>query len=355
MLQAYATNLKTFYLKHERWAPLSFFAAGFLFDIVTLGRIDDLWGQIQQTLYLLLVGLILVLSFKDFQPTHPTLIKIWNFKDEGLSFLLGSLLSFYTIFYFKASSTISSFLFLFVLCLLIYINEARAFWKWSRFIPMILYIICLISYSLCLVPILVGGIGPWIFIASLLMSALFFMPVIYFLRSTLAPMQTGKILASTLAIFALLYFTSVIPPVPLALNDLAIYRDLKKEDGHYHFSYTRSPWKFWQKGDQHFLARPGDKIYLYVNVFSPGGLNEKLFVRWELRGKFNWEPQDLIPIEISGGRSEGFRGFTIKQNYSPGDWRVMIETQDKRELGRLNFTVELDSETSPREFRTHVE
>jgi hypothetical protein len=187
------------------------------------------------------------------------------------------------------------------------------------------------------------------------LSSLFFYPVIHLLKPVIALKELLKILGGTLAAFIIMYFTGMIPPVPLALKDMALFHELKKENGQYLFSYTRPPWKIWQKGDQHFVARPGDRIHLFIRVFSPGGLSEKLFVRWELEGTGGWIPQDLIPIEISGGREEGFRGFTIKQNYSPGEWRVKIQTQDNRELGRLYFTVELSNDTTPREFHQQIE
>ncbi|HEX4922592.1 MAG TPA: DUF2914 domain-containing protein, partial [Bdellovibrionales bacterium] len=54
----------------------------------------------------------------------------------------------------------------------------------------------------------------------------------------------------------------------------------------------------------------------------------------------------------SGGREEGFRGFTFKQNYQPGDWRVKIETTDGREIGRITFEVVAADTVPVREFET---
>jgi hypothetical protein len=52
-----------------------------------------------------------------------------------------------------------------------------------------------------------------------------------------------------------------------------------------------------------------------------------------------------------GGREEGYRGVTKKNNFAPGDWRVQIETRDGREVGRITFTIELDESTSERELK----
>ena len=71
--------------------------------------------------------------------------------------------------------------------------------------------------------------------------------------------------------------------------------------------------------------------------------------------KVGWQSRDRIGITVTGGREEGFRGFTKKSNYEPGKWRVQIETRDGREVGRLNFTVEADDGTTPREIHSEID
>jgi len=54
---------------------------------------------------------------------------------------------------------------------------------------------------------------------------------------------------------------------------------------------------------------------------------------------------------VRGGRKGGYRGFTAKQNFSEGEWRVGVETSDAREIGRMYFTVEkAEPSSSPRVF-----
>jgi len=60
---------------------------------------------------------------------------------------------------------------------------------------------------------------------------------------------------------------------------------------------------------------------------------------WEPGGR-GWLLQDSIPIRIVGGREEGFRGYGFKTNYQPGHWKVQVETDDGREIGRVYFTLE---------------
>jgi hypothetical protein len=49
---------------------------------------------------------------------------------------------------------------------------------------------------------------------------------------------------------------------------------------------------------------------------------------------------DRIPIEITGGRKKGYRGYTVKQRLNSGEWQVDVETGDGQIIGRIAFQVE---------------
>jgi len=89
-----------------------------------------------------------------------------------------------------------------------------------------------------------------------------------------------------------------------------------------------------------------------LSIFSPARFNDQVKLMWYLdTDKNGWTLQDTIPLTILGGREEGFRGYGMKSYYQPGEWRVIVETSDGREVGRINLTVETDDSTEPREFQ----
>ena len=49
-----------------------------------------------------------------------------------------------------------------------------------------------------------------------------------------------------------------------------------------------------------------------------------------------------MPLQVTGGKQEGYAGYAYKQNWHPGDWKVSVETRDGREIGRRRFTVGTD-------------
>lgn len=345
-----------YYKKHKRFFPFVFFLVGFLFDVFTIQRIDSLNQILGQSFYLFLIALLLLMILRDehhYVPIPKFLNKVWKYNQEALHFLLGSLLSKYTIFFFKSASLTTSFIFIIFLVTLMVINEFVRLKKDKIILYFILYSLCFTSFWIHIIPTLMKYIGYTPFMISLLVSFSLFYIYFLFLDSNMKidlKIRRNILLSfmSVEATFAILYTLQILPPLPLSLQYIGIFHDLKKADGKYVLSYTRPIWKFWQNGDQTFYARPGDKVFAFVRVFSPTGFHDQLKVRWLYETKKGWEPQDAIPIQINGGRNEGFRGYTVKNNYVPGHWRVQIETNDAREVGRINLNIIADNSNKPR-------
>jgi len=146
----------------KKHASLIFLALGFLFDIITLQRIDQLITLLQHGLFLfVLLGLLSVAFLREQGLIRKTswLCKGLRYQQAALHFIFGSLLSAFTIFYFKSSSLVTSFLFLFLLLVLLLLNELPRFQKLGLKIKFSLFSLCLISYFSYLVPTLLGFMG----------------------------------------------------------------------------------------------------------------------------------------------------------------------------------------------------
>jgi hypothetical protein len=94
---------------------------------------------------------------------------------------------------------------------------------------------------------------------------------------------------------------------------------------------------------------------VFFRIFSPARFADQVRMRWfwqpEGRG---WTLQDTIPINIVGGREQGFRGYGVKTNFQPGPWKVQVETADGREIGRVYFDLETAS-AEPRVITTDLD
>ncbi|MEZ4752372.1 MAG: DUF2914 domain-containing protein [Bdellovibrionota bacterium] len=351
------------YQKHAKTAPAMSFALGFVFDIATMGRIDSAWMIAQQGLYLAIVGVLVLFELweklGDYNP-RKHFKKFWRYQEAVVHFFLGALLSAYTLFYFKSASVFSAFLFLFLLSALLIANEFERVRRAGIALRFGMFSLCLASYLIYTMPIFLGFLGDFPFLLSISLSTALGTIIYYVLRDQLPDKARlrRQALYPHLAvhlIFTVLYFLRAIPPVPLSISYMGVYHDITKKGDEYHLSYTRPSWKFWQNGDQVFEYVEGDKLFGFASIFSPSGFKDNVYVRWLYKeGKQGWQTQDLIPIQITGGRDEGFRGYTVKEHFRPGSWRFQVETEDGREIGRLYFEIEAISEIARRESNTEI-
>lgn len=353
------SKFSEFYNKHEAHLEIAFFICGFLLDLFTLSNPDDLLSIFQQVLYLTIIGMFLYYdvlnSFQKIQ-ISPKLTKIWEYRQLIVHFLFGSLLSVYSIFYFKSSSLISSFVFIIFMSAILIGNELAIFKNAGHWLKFGMFILCLNAFFSILFPTLLGFIG----IIPFTLSVLSTIGCAYFLFKKILPQEIEKVfiqkqlfvpMVVVQAAFVILYFAGWIPPVPLSANYMGIYHNIEKKDGKYLLYHQKPFWKFWANGDQSFNAQFGDNIFFFSKIYSPARFSDQVNIRWMNKDpKQGWVTWDVIPMNISGGREDGFRGFTYKSKYQPGDWRVQIETTDGREIGRLYFTVYTDETSEPREF-----
>jgi len=138
------------------------------------------------------------------------------------------------------------------------------------------------------------------------------------------------------------YFFNLIPPVPLALETGIVAHNVEKINGEYLVTYQEELWyKFWRGNSLTYYQEPGSNIYVFASVFAPTNLTKNIYHRWLWKNPEtgNWNETDRIGYEITGGRDEGYRGFTFKRNVNDGFWRVDVITEEGQILGIINFEV----------------
>lgn len=348
-----------FYDQHEMRVNLGFFLGGFVFDVITLSSIDDMFSVVQQVLYLFIVGFLLVAEFLVTAQRWGVpgwLAKPWEYRSAIVHFILGSLLSIYSLFFLKSASIFSSLTFVALLMGIMVANELKN--VQSRGDTKIgLYVVCLFSFFSMMIPVALGFVGWVPFLLALTATGLVLWAVYKFLMKQVNDAELLKrhlVLpgASVSGLFLVFYLLGWIPPVPLAVEEMGIYHDIQKNNGSYFLSHENPWYKPWNNGDQDFSARPGDKIHLFAKVFSPARFDDTVILHWQKFDVANgWMTTDKIPLRVTGGRVGGYRGHASKGNYTPGDWRVGIETTDGREIGRIPFSISLATNSEPRNFK----
>lgn len=87
-------------------------------------------------------------------------------------------------------------------------------------------------------------------------------------------------------------------------------------------------------------------LYAYTAIYAPRQLHERVYHRWVLNG----QEVNRIPIEIFGGREEGYRAWSHKVGFPAdprGRWRVDVVTEGGQLIGSLSFAVSGDLPADP--------
>ena len=358
------SRFNQFTQKFADYFPAIFFFAGFAWDALTIGRSVAVQDLAIFAAYLFVAAIIL---FVIGRPSYvladsvraieqlPTWLPNWlssriaslykrlhypHLPYFFLQFIYGNLLSSLFILYFKSANHWLAWLMSLLLAAMLVANEFleseyRRFtlsWALFGFCAMLLF-----NFAL---PFLLGSLHTVWFYLSTVLGAL----AAYWLYK-LTPNHFGSIVPvwAIAAALMLAYAADMIPPVPMVKRDMAVAYALEKVDGNYRLTQQASSWwVFWRKTSDNLQIAPGQRVYCFSSVFAPAGLKTRLYHRWQIyTKKHGWVTTSHIGFSLSGGRYNGFRGYTYKQNLSAGEWRVRVETENEKTIAVQKFTISL--------------
>jgi hypothetical protein len=330
---------------------ISFFA-GFTWDSVTITRIDEVSDNLIICLYLILLGLLIILTLRSEQNRleKPLFIKYSHLYPTGIQFFLGGLFSAYVVFYFKSASFTKTAIFLVLLILLLVANEFLKHKLTNTYLLISLYFLAAFSFFIFFIPVISGYMNMLTFIAGSLAGLIPPFFILYYLYRTnliSSKKQYRKHLGLIGGIFIIMIFFrlfNLIPPVPLAMKYAGIYHHVSKDttENTYILKHEKPLWyQVFKNDDSEFHYQENDSVFCFASVFAPTRLTKKIAHKWqyytELTGE--WIVTDRTEYSLTGGRDGGYRGYTFKKNVEMGEWRVDIITDDDRILGRIKFRI----------------
>ncbi len=121
---------------------------------------------------------------------------------------------------------------------------------------------------------------------------------------------------------------SLVPAPVLRLSEIQLSQ---------HVDYTqRSPGDSIETIDVASLQQLG--LFAFTSVQAPRGLKEQIYHQWIHNGG---EPEQ-IALDIQGGRKEGYRAWTRKQQFPAnpvGNWQIRVVTDSGQLIGSTRFKV----------------
>lgn len=361
------------YARLERPISSLSLIGGFVFDALTLRRVDVFWDNFWVAGHLAIVtACVIWINLLDDAAdgdgrrpeTNPQKLHFWLVNIMQFSF--GGLLSVYLVFYFRSGTIWTSWPFLLMLALAFIANESlkRRYARLSFQITLLF--LGFYAFAIYLMPLLLHQISSRVFLISGGVSVAAIGVVLISLavlsRHRFAGRNGWTTLASIAGVLVLvngLYFLNLIPPLPLSLKEANIYHSLtangpgnytvtseaQTTDGIASIGFIR---RFFSLRETVHI-KPGDSLTFYTAIFCPTRLATKIVHEWQhydpARGE--WVTPDRISLPVVGGRGGGYRTFSQVSAITAGLWRVNVETPAGQAIGRFNFRVIMQNREPP--------
>lgn len=345
------TRVRNWYGKYERPVSSISLVGGFVFDALTLKRVDLFWENVWVIGHLVIVGTCIVLingiDRQEGDEANPSKLHFWLTNLQ--QFFYGGIWSTYLVFYFRSGDIATAWPFLLILALSFWANEALKRHFVRLVFQVTLFYLSLFSFAIFLVPVLMHKISTGTFLLSGAVSLVAIALFLALIRSVNKEefKKSKKILfASITGIFLLvniLYFTNLIPPTPLSLKEAGVYYSVQKnQSGNYISIGEVKTFADYFKLYPDFKLLSGMPVFAYSAVFSPPGFSNKLIHEWQHYDtiKKTWVTVSRVNLAVVGGRESGFRTYSLKTtNLSLGHWRVNVLTESGQVIGRIKFNL----------------
>lgn len=329
------------------------FIGGFIFDLVILpdaGHVATIWiGSI----YLGIVAFSIaarewVISRNTATETER---KMFSFLTFAIAYFSGSALSFVCVYAIRSAIFAVSWPLLLVLLLCVLANELVSSHHFRFNLDVGVFLIALFFFVVFNVPILLKVQNDVTFLLStgiaIGISLLYVYCVSFTSESAQEEAPRSYALAVGIPMFiGMLYFLNVIPAVPLSLAEAGVYHSVvREESGIFRalqeddtrvFSILRTP--------LYHLSTSDTGAYFFSAVSAPAELTAPISHVWEYYDEVNhsWVERSTISFTLAGGRENGYRAYSQKENIQEGLWRVTVKVGSKRIIGRMKFYIMKD-------------
>jgi hypothetical protein len=330
------------------------FVGGFIFDLLILpdaGHIATIWIG---ALYLFIVGISIAL--REWVIARNTASKheqrMFSILTFAIAYFSGSALSFVCVYAIRSAAFSVSWPLFVILLLCALANELVSSHHFRFTLDVGVLLIATLFFVVFNTPLFVGVQNDTTFLIAIVITAiisLLYIKILEYLSES-GEEEAPKLYALGFGIpmfIGMLYFLNVIPAVPLSLVTSGVYHHVERT----------SDWFVGEKErDNRFLAPIRTPVYhlsdsdngayFFSSVSAPAQLTAPISHVWEKydAATNKWLPVTVIAFTLDGGRENGYRAYSQKENITEGLWRVTVKVDTKRIVGRSKFYIKKDEE-----------
>jgi hypothetical protein len=350
--------VKLWVQKNERWLSPAALVGGFVVDALTIRGLDIVGQTILLVTYLVIIAFCISMShaLEEGALSHKYLTRTKSLFSLAALFVFGSLFSAFLIFYARDAALVTSWPFILFLAFAFLGTEVLKKHQEKITFQLGLLYFGTLSFSIYFVPIVVKSLGTGVFVLSSLVSLVLFGGFVRFLwwigKGRVERSRKRIVVTTTVIVLCtyVLYFTNLIPPIPLALKDIGIYHKVIRAGANYELvtEGVESGRFFFQRPVIHLVQ--GESAYAFSSIFAPAELRTNITHIWEWydEAEGRWKLESKVSFGIFGGREEGYRGYSTKASPQPGLWRLTVATESGLIIGRTTFEVERVATAGPR-------
>lgn len=327
------------------------FLAGFLFDAFMLPDLEDPIARYIGFAYLCAIGLLIM--FREWLVSRNTASeleqRVYSLTTFGISYFSGSALSFVFIYALRSAQLSVSWPLFVILLLCIFANEFVSTHDFRFALDVGVLLTALLFYTVFNIPLLLKVQNDMTFALAVGVTVIISLGYIFILKfsSENAYHQAARGYALSIGIpmfVGMLYFLNVLPAVPLSLQDAGVYHNIVRNgEGNYIAQKETDTRKWAEYLTPIYHLMPGDNgVYFFSAVNAPAELTAPISYIWEYYDdtKNTWITSgDPITFTLAGGRENGYRAYSQKENITEGLWRVSVRAGNNRIIGRVKFLV----------------
>ena len=344
-------KMKDFFETYERVLIPGMLVAGVIVDFITFRSIHIRTAFIILIVYFIIAGMAIAFLNTFDSIDRPDTHEILRYVRLGTPFLIqftfGALLSASLIFYWFSGTFSVSWPFILFIAFLMTSNEVLRHYYLKPVVQMGVYFFILFSLLTLILPYVFNSISAWLFLVSGAISLILILIYTDVLSRFLKEIKEKRtqIFVTTLTIYALMnafYVFNVIPPIPLSLREASAYHGISRSQKTYTILAEKESFLDKILPGQTVHIQPGDRVYVYTSIFAPFDLTATIVHHWQKYDEENggWITTAKPSFTITGGREDGYRGYSYSSNVSPGKWRVSVETERGQALGSVRFSVQ---------------